>query len=77
MTQQPTEGQDLPTNCWHHVHLSAHRGERSSSQFRGNARSARRVLQPEITAASSSYGYGTDPIFTSNFFLSFNFISQK
>ena len=45
MMQQSIDGQGLPIHCWPLIHLSADRGERSSSQFRGNVWSAFQVPQ--------------------------------
>ena len=55
MALHPTDGQDLPTDCWPLVHLFAHRGERSSSQFRDDVWSVRQVTQPRLTLQISSY----------------------
>ena len=36
MALQTTQGQVLQNYCWHHLHLSADEGERSSSQLMGD-----------------------------------------
>ena len=41
IAQHSIQGQALPTDCYSHVHLSADRGERSSSYFRGDMWSER------------------------------------
>ena len=43
--QQSIEDQDLLTDFWPHFHLFANTGEIASSQFRGDVRSACRILR--------------------------------
>ena len=74
---QPTQGQDLSTDCWPHFHLCADRSERSSSQFRDDVWAACRIppssnrcwlslpilrLQTSSYQNSSWYWVGTYPI---------------
>ena len=50
------------TDCWIHVHLSAERGERSSTQFKGDAWPGRRILQVSSYPYSLRYWVGTEPM---------------
>ena len=52
MVQQSIEDQDLPTNCWLYVHLSADSGERTRSLFRADVWSAGRVLKPLLAVCN-------------------------
>ena len=57
LAQHSIEGQNLLTECCSHIHLSADRGEQSSSQFRHNLWSARRVHGVKLLLTIIVSGY--------------------